>query len=58
MFMRNSLCLNVLIDNNCIISVYVCQGKGGGSLDISTTECVVEAFSLDSYKGQVRKAYS
>ena len=30
--MRNSLCLNVLNDSIklCIISVYVCQGKGGG----------------------------
>ena len=45
----------------CIISVYVCQGKGGGGggfLDISTAECVVETFTLHSYKGQIRKAYS
>ena len=58
--MRNSLCLNVLNDSNCIISVYVCRGKGGGGgfLDISTAGCVVETFTLHSYKGQVRKAYS
>ena len=29
--MRNSLCLNVLIDSNSIISVYVCRGKGEGT---------------------------
>ena len=34
-------------------------GEGGGVfLDISTAECVVETFTLHSYKGQVRKAYS
>ena len=41
----------------CIISVYVCKGKGG-VLVISTAECVVETFTIHSYKGQVRKAYS
>ena len=36
------------------------EGVGGewGFLDISTAECVVETFTLNSYKGQVRKAYS
>ena len=33
-------------------------GGGGGLPDISTAECVVETFTLHSYKGQVRKAYS
>ena len=33
-------------------------GGGGGLLDISTAEYVVGTFTLHSYKGQVRKAYS
>ena len=32
--------------------------RGGGVLVISTAECVVETFTINSYKGQVRKAYS
>ena len=34
------------------------EGGGGGFLNISTSECVVETFTLHSYKSQVRKAYS
>ena len=33
-------------------------GGGGGFLDISTAECVYETFTLHSFKGQFRKAYS
>ena len=55
-FRRNSLCLNVLNDSNCFISVYVLGERGGGLHDISSTECVVETFTLHSYKSQVRKA--
>ena len=55
-FMRNSLCLNVLKDSNSVLSRVVGQGVGG--FDISTAECVAETFTLHLYKGQVRKAYS
>ena len=60
MFMRNSLCLNVLNDSISVLSRCLCvRGRGGGGfLVISTTECVVETFTIHSYKGQVRKAYS
>ena len=64
--MRNSLSLDVLNDSNsyylgvCVIGeVCVCGGGGGGGfLDILTAECVAETFTLHSYKGKVRKAYS
>ena len=59
--MRNSLCLNVLNDSNSELSRCMCVGGmrgGGGLLDISTAECVVETFTLHSYKGKVGKAYS
>ena len=56
------MCLNVVNDSNSVLSRSLCVGGGGGVgggfLDISTTECVVETFTLHSYKGQVRKAYS
>ena len=57
--MRNSLCLNVLNDSISALSRCMCvRGRGGGFLFISTAECVVETFTIHSYKGQVRKAYS
>ena len=38
----------------CVLGESVCVcvwgGGGGGVLDISTTECVVETFTLRSYK--------
>ena len=53
--MRNSLCFNVL---NSVLTRLMCvRGRGRGFLDISTAECVVETFTLHSFKGQVRKAY-
>ena len=47
--MRNLLCLNVL--NDSIYELYRCMciramGGGGGFLVISTTECVIEAFTI------------
>ena len=44
--MRNSLCFNVLNDSNSVLSRCMCvRGRGGGGvLDISTAECVVETF--------------
>ena len=60
--MRNSLSLNVLNDSIFVLSRCTCVrergGGGGGVLVISTAECVVETFTIHSYKGQVRKAYS
>ena len=60
--MRNSLSLNVLNDSNSVLSRCMCvrgSGGGGGFFDISTAECVVETFTLHSFKDQVRKeAYS
>ena len=64
--MRNSLSLNVLNDSIFVLSRCMCVrerwggggGGGGGVLVISTAECVVETFTIHSYKGQVRKAYS
>ena len=46
--------VNVLSRCMCV------NGKGGegGFDDILTTECVVETFTLHSYKSQVQKAYS
>ena len=42
-----------------ILSRCMCVVKrGGGASDISTAECVVETFTLNSYKSQVLKAYS
>ena len=35
------------------LGVCVSGGRGWGFLDISTAECVVETFTLHSYKGQV-----
>ena len=47
-------CLNVLNDSNSVSSRCTCVGgRWGGFLDIWTTECVVEPFTLHSYKGQV-----
>ena len=43
--MRNSLCFNVL---NSVLSRCMCV-RGGGVLDISTSECVVETFTLHSF---------
>ena len=43
--MRNSLCFNVLNDSNSVLSRCMCvrgRERGGGFLDISTAECVVE----------------
>ena len=55
--MINSLCLNVLNDSNSVLSQCMCvRGREGVLLDISTAECVVETFTLHSFKGQVRKA--
>ena len=59
--MRNSLSLNVLNDSIFVLSRCMCvreRGGGAGVLVISTAECVVETFTIHSYKGQVRKAYS
>ena len=60
--MRNSLSLNFLNDSIFVLSRCMCVrergGGGGGVLVISTAECVVETFTIHSYKGQVRKAYS
>ena len=46
--MENSLCLNVLNDSYFVFSRCMCvgEGRGGGVLDISTVECVVETFTL------------
>ena len=58
-FIRNSLYLNVLNDSNSVLSrVCVCVEGRGDFLDISMVECVVESFTLHSYKGQVRKIYA
>ena len=38
------------------LGVCVLGEEGGWVLDISTAECVVEIFTLHSYKGQVRNA--
>ena len=48
--MRNSLCLNVL--NGSILSRCMCVNGKGGFLIISTAECVVETFTLYSYKSE------
>ena len=57
--MRNSLSLNVLNDSIFVLSRGMCvRERGGGVLVISTAECVVETFTIHSYKGQVRKANS
>ena len=59
MFMRNSLCLNVLNDSISVLYRCMCvRGRGGGFLVISTARCVVETFTIHAYKGHVRKAYS
>ena len=64
---RISLGLNALNDSNSVLSRCMCVGRregggggggGEGFRNLSTAECVVETFTLRSYKGQVRKAYS
>ena len=43
----------------CVLEEVCGGGGGGGFFDISTAECVVETFTLHSFKDQVRKeAYS
>ena len=58
--MRNSLYSNVINDSISVLSRCMCvRGRGGGGfLVISTAECVVDTFTIHSYKGHVRKAYS
>ena len=57
--MRNSLSLNVLNDSIFVLSRCMCvRERGGGPRYFDGGVCVVETFTIHSYKGQVRKAYS
>ena len=61
-FYENSLCLDVLSDSYSVLSRCMCvRGRGGGGLPRHFDGgvcCVAETFTLYSYKGEVRKAYS